>query len=253
MGARRTLSYVGVYPLIRVTSSRIDRASTAASPMIPARFCHHLLRMLPMSDLRLAMMMISAARTGATKIVSACAMTISWIGDAWKIRVTTMPKARMLPLTIFAVRELGRRSAAEAVGEHRAAGGRVGDHRRERGAEEPEREDGRSDRSGEGFEDAGEGDDRRRGLAGLAEHRRRDDDHERGHDAGRDDAGDGVDDGDVAVVRLGAAALLRSVGRVEGGVDARSSCRRARRSAATSRPGRRGADRSRRRPSRGWR
>ena len=36
---------------------------------------------------------------------------------------------------------------------------------------------------------------------------------------GRDDAGDGVDDGDVAVVGLGAAAFLGAVRGVEGGVD----------------------------------
>ena len=53
----------------------------------------------------------------------------------------------------------------------------------------------------------------------FAEHGGGDHDDEGGHDAGCDDAGDRVDEGDVAVVGAGAAVFLDAVGRVEGGVD----------------------------------
>ena len=173
----------GVYPLMSVTEQpdgqgEDGRESDDAGEVLPPLVAH-----APHERLAVGHDQDQRGEHGATKIVSAWAMTMSWIGDAWKISVTRMPKARMLPLTTLAVSELDDASSAESVGEHRAAGGRVRDHRRERGAEEPEREDRRSDRSGEGLEDAGEGDDGRCGFAGLAEHGGGDDDHERGHDA----------------------------------------------------------------------
>lgn len=58
-------------------SSRTDNARTATSPIRPQTFCHHLLRISAIRPERLAMRMMSAASTGATNTVNACAVTIS--------------------------------------------------------------------------------------------------------------------------------------------------------------------------------
>ena len=56
---------------VRVMKSRTDSARTATRPMMPATFCHHRLRISFISAERLAMMMMSAASTGAMNTVSA--------------------------------------------------------------------------------------------------------------------------------------------------------------------------------------
>src|SRR5690606_29281863 len=78
-----------------VMMSLIDRASTAAMPRTPKRFCHHRLRREPMSGRSFAMSTMRVARSGATKTVSACANTMSCTGEDWKASAIAIPNARM--------------------------------------------------------------------------------------------------------------------------------------------------------------